>query len=467
MALDTRLPKWVTLGFSALMIVAIAMFAGGAGCPPDDDDDVADDDDATADDDTSGDDDVEPLSVTGQIYAIPVYYEQDDAGNWARGELEWTDIAAEGYNLGLFYAAMTATRQGMDNPFVIDVPSEIPPDPKTQGTAFSLVPEEGGLPLDLEEVHIMAAIDSYHDTILSSRDGMVFYPESISVDAGAVTDIELLVDVEFKWCDAWVIGFHGEGCGGGCGSGTVGISGQEVLHGTTHVDAVGDSVVAVYDEAGGGPWWVTKPGQMDGANQDDYLPWELSVCANYTVQVLGAWDWNNNALFEPTDDWGITVDGIGGDVIHEWETGVEDIGDMLIRMPESFGLPLWNPYVKISGVIQTDGSFEFADLADEDNMLVEARKASPGDLYTGDSLAEAIASGGLYNYDVITNANGQGTELQYEVWVKPYATTWLITSVEVGGNGDFLDNPEPDVDVVHVENENVVRNLTVTGAPGS
>ena len=463
---DTRIPNWVSLFLSCLLIFAFAMFTGGAGCPIDDDDVADDDDNDTADDDDDDDDVVEPLSVSGMIYAIPVHYEQDEAENWARQELEWSDVNAEGYNLGLFYAAMTASRQSMDNPFVIDVPSEVPADPKNEGTAFSLAPEADDLPADLAQVNIMAAVDSYYDTILSARDGMVFYPETIPVDGGPVTDLVIIVDVEYKWCDQWVVGFHGEGCGGGCGGGgTVGLAGQAVLHGTSHTTEVGDSIVAVYSEGGGGPWWVTKPGEMDGANQDDYLPWELSVCSNFTAQVLGAWDWNNNLLFEPMDDWGVTVDGIGGDVIHEWELGVEDVGDMLIRMPESFGLPLWNPYVKISGVVQTDGSFEFADLADEDNVLIEARKGSPADVYAGESIGEAIALGALYNYDIIENANQGGSELAYEVWVKPYSSAWLVSSVEVGGNGDFLDNPEPDESVVHVEGENVVRNLTITNAP--
>ena len=466
MARDSRITNWITLCFSSLLIIAFAVFTGGAGCPVDDDVDD-DDDDITGDDDTADDDDVvEPLSVTGMIYAIPVHYEQDEAENWARRELEWSDVNEDGYNLGLFYAAMTASRGSMDNPFVIDVPSDIPADPKNEGTAFSLVPEADDLPADLADVNIMAAVDSRHDTILSSRDGMVFYPETISVSGGPVTDLIIIVDVEYKWCDEWVVWFHGEACPVGCGSdGTVTLSGQEVLHGTPHTTAVGDAMVAVYSEGGGGPWWVTKPGEMDGANQDDYLPWELTACENYTAQVLGAWDWNNNMLFEPTDDWGITVDGIGGDVIHEWDLGVEDIGDMLIRMPESFGLPLWNPYVKISGVVQTDGSFEFADLADEDDVLIEARKGSPADLYAGESIGEAIAIGALYNYDIIENANAGGTELAYEVWVKPYSSAWLISSIEVGGNGNFLDNPEPDESVVHVEGENVVRNLTITNSP--
>ncbi len=246
---DTRIPSWVSVILSSLLIVAFAMFTGGAGCPVDDDD-AADDDDNDTDDDDD-DDVVEPLSVTGKIFATPVYYEQDEAGNWARQELEWSDVNAEGYNLGLFYAAMTASRQSMDNPFVIDVPSEIPADPKNEGTAFSLAPEADDLPADLAQVNIMAAVDSRHDTILSSRDGMVFYPETIPVDGGPVTDLVIIVDVEYKWCDQWVVGFHEEGCGGGCGGGgTVNLSGQEVLHGTSHTTAVGDSVVAVYSEGG-------------------------------------------------------------------------------------------------------------------------------------------------------------------------------------------------------------------------
>ena len=29
--------------------------------------------------------------------------------------------------------------------------------------------------------------------------------------------------------------------------------------------------------------------------------------------MTGCWDWNNNGLFEPGDEWGATVDAIGRD----------------------------------------------------------------------------------------------------------------------------------------------------------
>ena len=456
-----RIPSWISVILSALLILSFALFTGGAGCPPDDDDDDAtgDDDDVTGDDDTGDDDAIEPFAVSGNIYAIPVYYEPDEFGNWQRHELEWTDVNAEGYNLGLFYAAITPSREGMDNPFVVDVPGEVPVDPKNEGTAFSLIPEADDLPPDLENVHVMAAVDSYNDSVLSGRDGMVFYPEPISVNEGPVT-VNLMVDVEFKWCDAWVVGYHGEGCGGGCGDlGTVGISGQAVLHGTTHIDATGDSIVAVYDENGGGPWWINKPGQMDGANQDDYLPWDLTVCGNMTVMALGAWDWNNNLLFEPSDDWGITVDGIGGDVIHEWELGDADVSDMLIRMPESFGLPLWNPYVKVSGLVGTDGTFEFSDLPEGSRLAVLGGKIES--LPMG-PVGDLLEQGLLWGFQDVHNVEDVGDAAQFEIWVKPYNTVYLTVGIDTDGdelpNSDYFAEPT----AVYLENENVTRNITMT-----
>ena len=454
-----------------LGVLTFAVFTTGAGCPIDDDDDATGDDDTadddTADDDTSGDDDVvEPFSVTGTLYAVPVFYEQDETGTWARHELEWTDVNEDGYNLGLFYTALTQSQQNMNNPFVIDVPTAVPADPKNEGTPFTLVPEADGLPLDLEQAYVMAAADSYHDTILSSRDAMVFYPEPLSVLDGPVEDITLVMDLEFKWCDAWVVGYHGEGCGGGCGnSGTIELSGQTVLHGTTHTTEVGASMIAIYSEGGGGPWWVTKPGDMDGANQDDYLPWELTTCGNFTAQILGAWDWNNNLLFEPTDDWGITVDGVGGDVIHEWELEGENVGDLLVRMPESFGIPLRNPYVRITGVVNTDGSFAFADLPDEASLGVLASKDPEfgGEGAGGPpTLPELIAQGVLWSYDQTPNVNQAGDEIPFELWVKPYSTAYLRAGIDLDDDGHVDPEYVSTVIAIHIENTEVNTVLTMS-----
>jgi len=71
---DTRIPSWVSVILSSLLIVAFAMFTGGASCPVDDDtagddDTMGEDDD---DDDDGADDDDDVVDCQCRLGAAPM-----------------------------------------------------------------------------------------------------------------------------------------------------------------------------------------------------------------------------------------------------------------------------------------------------------------------------------------------------------------------------------------------------------
>ena len=173
--------------------------------------------------------------------------------------------------------------------------------------------------------------------------------------------------------------------------------------------------------------------------------------------MRGAWDWNNNGLFEPGDEWGATVDPLG-DEINPWAFGDADISGMDVQVPLDVGVPLPAPYVSISGVISTDGTFEFADLDPGDGLFVGANKD-----YNAPQLepADLLAQGYLWGFDQINGAAGMGDAIPFEVWVPRYTTTFL----KVGIYPTVLPDPtlyETVPTAVHVMGGDVVHNIQMT-----
>ena len=470
-----RLPSWLTLLLSTVLILAFSVFTGGAGCPPDDDDDndatgdddtADDDDDDTADDDdndTGDDDAVEPFSLEGDVYLIPTYYEQDENEIWVRMELEWTEVNAAGYPYGKIYVGITENFEEAGNPLLHYTAPTVPADPKNDPTHYLFDPATW--PLD--EVYVMAIADTWYDTIISPWDNMNFHTDAVDTTGEAVLDADIFIDVEHVWNGyGWVIGHHGYGGGGGGGGGTpcpecywdIDISGDVFLKDSAHVASTGNSLVAVYNNSNEGPYWFTFSGMLDGGAQETRVPWEMNVGAPFTAQIRGAWDWNNNGLFEPGDDWGATVDDLG-DQINPWAFSDADISDMDVQVPlDGTNLLLPEPYVTVSGVVMTDGTFEFADLSMDNGLFVGANKnfitpeLDPEDL---------LAQGYLWGYDQIMNIAGAGDSIPYEIWVPRYTTVFLKAGIYP------TDLPDPTLyetvpSAVHVMDQDMVRNIEMT-----
>jgi hypothetical protein len=448
---------------------------GGFGNDDDDflgdDDDVADDDDV-GDDDVGDDDDVvagTPLEISGDVFLTAVYYTEALDGSWQRNVLEWTEINADGYPYGSIFVALTPDEDDSRTIFLSEVIQDVPANPAVEGSEYILEAEEW----PAEELAVMAVADIHHDGVISAWDTLGYHMDMLAETDEALEDIDVFLDIEFISTGGgggggggggWVPGHHGGGGGGGDHI-PVTLSGTVGLQDSTHIDATGASLVATFDSNMGGPYWMTLPGEFDGADQGVFEDWTFTVYSDYTLNVLGAWDWNNNGLFEPSDDWGATVDAYG-DQINPWTIGEENIEGMTVQIPDDTApVPAARSYVTISGSVTTDGSFTFGDL-DPGLSLVIAAEFSPPPWPIDGSLATALGNGSIWGYAYFEPANAQGETIPYSLSVPPYTAVYLVAAFTTSPH----DVPLPDFGIdtpnhaqyVHVTTSDVIANLEMT-----
>ncbi len=433
---------------------------GGVGFG--DDDDVADDDDDDDDDDAQ-----EPFKIAGMVYVVPIYRAYDENDIWVRYELEWTDVHPGGYPYGLVYVGATPGFDNTQENLVGDVPPALPADPKNTGTPYLLEMN----PWPLPEVAVMGVADTYTDGIISPMDAMAFHPDPIDTTGSPVKDADIYIDVEFHMDDGvWVPGGGGGGGGGwggepGCPG--VDLSGHIFLHDSLYTTRDARSLVAIYDENLIGPWWTTLPGSLDGKAQDTMLEWDLTIPCDYTAYIYGAWDHNDNMLFEPTDEWGVTVTGLDGSEINPWY--VTDVGfdGLLVQVPFALA-PTPRPYIMINGVITTDGTFEFADLPAGSVLYVLASR------YYLPSLHEFpihVLQGEdkIWTQDLVIDVHLQGDSIPYQVWAPSDSSMILHAAIDTDGDGYVesmyvIDGPEGAFPT-NVGDTMMTVNLVMTTSP--
>lgn len=91
------------------------------------------------------------------------------------------------------------------------------------------------------------------------------------------------------------------------------------------------------------------------------------------------------------------------------------------------------PYVKVSGVITTDGSFAFGDLTAASELYVMAAKHYLPDI---DSYPVYILSGEdkIYSEDGEPDVHDAGHEVPYELWVPTYTPVVLYALIDSDGD---------------------------------
>ena len=124
-------------------------------------------------------------------------------------------------------------------------------------------------------------------------------------------------------------------------------------------------------------------------------------------------------------------------------------------------IPMPAGYVKISGVVTTDGSFEFADLDPSNGLFVGANKS-----YNVPALEplELLQQGYLWGFAQINSVAAMGDAIPYSLWVPPYTTSFL----KVGIFPTDLPNPtdyETTPVAVHVTTQDVIRNVEMSYQP--
>ncbi len=518
-----RAPWFVVL----LALVAFGLVGQDNTCECDpegfglDDDDTAGDDDVViGDDDAEGDDDVEgddddvipdpPLSISGQVFITAVYYELVD-GVWQRNYLPWTEVNPDGYPYGSIFVALTPDDTDTRNVFHSDVIHDVPANPAGEGSDYSIQAPVW----PAESVAVMAVADSYYDGVISAWDTTGFHLEQLEETLEPLDGKHVYLDIEHVWSEGggggggggggWIPGHHGGGGGGGGGGGDddddnggsgdddddnggggdddddggngwpgggpgdpnypVTLSGTVGLVDSTYVTDTGASLVATFDHEMGGPYWSVRPGELDGANQNTFLPWEVEVYGYSTLNILGAWDWNQNLLFEPSDEWGATVND-DGQQVNPWTLGEESIEGMTVVIPEgSVAIPAAPGYISISGTVTTDGSFTFGGL-DTDLDLVVTAEFSPPPWPIDGSLQTALSNGSIWGYTYFTSVHTEGEVIPYTISVPAYTGVYVVAAI----CESTFAIPEPDYGIdtpnhaeyVYITDVDAQQNLVMT-----
>jgi hypothetical protein len=455
-------------------LLCLALGLGGPGCLPgdDDDDDVADDDaadDDVADDDVADDDDTapDPFRVSGEVFVVPVYYQLDEDDIWVRHELEWTDIDPAGYPYGLLYVGVTSSFEDTAGTFLHHVPSSMPVDPKSEGSPYQFAPLEWAV----DEAFVLAIADTYHDGVISAWDCMAYYKGALDTAGEQVEEADIIVDMEFvSHLGQWVPGCHMCSGGGWVGD-PVDISGNVYLDQPAHPEGSGDALVAVY-RGSNGPYWSTVPGRLDGGAQLVPQEWAMTVYNDFDAAIYGAWDWNDNGLFEPGDEWGTVLTEVDGETINPMTIGDDPIEGILVEIPVAGAGPgvMPRPYLRVSGEITHDHTFSFADLGPNAVMYVLGGKHYLPNLGE-EEIYILLGEEKVWSYHTIHNPDQylEPPTIPYQLWIPAYQTSVMYVVIDLDGD-DIAEleyridenNGAVPVDVTYAD---VELDLTVTLVP--
>jgi len=259
--------------------------------------------------------------------------------------------------------------------------------------------------------------------------------------------------------------------GGGWVGDPVDISGDVYLEQPAFPEGSGDALVAVY-RGSWGPYWTTVPGRLDGGTQLVPLDWSMTVYDNFDAAIYGAWDHNDNGLFEPGDEWGTVLTEVDGDVINPFTIGNDPVEDILVEIPVPGAGPgvMPKPYVRVSGEITHDHTFGFGDLGPNSVMYVLGGKHYLPNL-DEEEVFILLGEEKVFSYQVIHNPD-QYTDppsIHYQLWIPAYQTTVLYVVIDL--DGDDMAELEYEIDEndgavpIDVTYADVEKDLVLTLVP--
>jgi hypothetical protein len=208
-------------------------------------------------------------------------------------------------------------------------------------------------------VWVYASVDSWSDAVVGSHDPRGVYPIEVPIaDGDAITGIDISIlatHLVATSCEDQLT-----------------ISGDTEI--TVHYDGGRVATMAV-DMNGHGPYWGisgTPTANATGAS----AAYELAGCQQYgEMQVLGAWDSNEDGMFAPDDVWGVYASG-GVDANPITLGGVDLTGiDVEIPFGDGPGVSVV-PFVHLEGSVTMEGGV-FDDLPAGTTVYVAALKYRP------------------------------------------------------------------------------------------
>ncbi|NOY26481.1 MAG: hypothetical protein GXP62_11465, partial [Oligoflexia bacterium] len=154
------------------------------------------------------------------------------------------------------------------------------------------------------------------------------------------------------------------------------------------------------------------------------------------MDLLGAWDQNENGLIDPLDSWGayITKPDVDGNPLYI--SG--DLTDLEVQIPLGDGSSDLNvvPFVSLNGNVTYLGGESFDKLAQDSVVYVVALMYRP----EGDIAVETLSEG-AYDSDTWTAVDYDGTSsLPFTLWVPADTIVYLWAYVDEGPKPDGVVN---------------------------
>jgi hypothetical protein len=433
-----------------MSLFTLFLVACGGGCGHDDDD--------HHDSDGLGTDDSELTDDSGATDDSGIYTSAcDEPGEFSVPITGKVQVALYGLDIdGELESVSFEDRYGGDFPFggiwvsayveeedgsLSWLDEEVVREPSVDGDdyALDLTSETCG------KVHVYAVLDLNGDRVLGPDEPSGIHPEALKLKPGkshSDADVEIVVGPVAN--DGSVGGWSpgdgtGSGNSGGSGPGYVTVSG---LVDVVQAYTAGDVAAMVFGTDGSGPhlWDIIPSADLNdygAAGADGAYAMGLAENSG-SVQLFGAWDADDNWLFDYSDPWGeyaSALDVSGNPV----SVGASDLPDHDIQVPLGGGDPPFSivPFVTLSGDLGVvDGDFD--DLDAGSTVYVAALKYRPT---TDVTVAQVTAD--AYDLQSWSQAELSGSSSQpYELSVPQGTILYVWAYVDADSDGTLNEEGE-------------------------
>lgn len=273
---------------------------------------------------------------------------------------------------------------------------------------------------DVASVHVYAAVDWYVDGVIGTYEPVGRYIDAVEVsDGSTVGDLDITV----------LVPYTGGGGGGGGGGGEIC---ETTMGGDLTVDGYtsGAAAALVYDLDNQGPYYtgVVTPGE-------EPVPWMIGACTGGSDGILlGAWDSNNNGLFDPADTWGTYVaDGADGNPI---VYGLDTLTGYDIEIPYGIDTPRIVADVPVTGLITVLGDLATSPPSEAVTYVVASRTRPGADFDLNDKSNWWDRS----TFDATKMAEGS---FDYRLSVPANTVAYLWAFIDLDGDGIVNEVGEP------------------------
>jgi len=377
---------------------------------------------------TDTDGGVTDSSISGNISGtVSVQFYTTSEIDGERVNIAWEDtVFGDSFPFG---AIMVSATQDDDSGGLYYRGTDTISSPNTAGDAYSIsarLPEDGN-------VRLYATLDYVGDGIISTSEPFGTYPDEVDVQDGSTADDkDIVILMDYDAALAWWLGGGGGGGGGSCDN-PIYLSGSATI---TSGWTSGDVAVLLYDQGGNGPYYYDRatPTEIAGGAE---APFSIGFCGELgEMDMLGAWDQNQNGLIDPADTWGayITKPDVDGNPLNI--TG--DMADLEVQIPLGDGRSGLNivPFVSLNGNVTYLGGESFDKLSDDSVVYLVALMYRP----EGDIAVETLASD-AYDSDSWTSSDYAGvSSLPFTLWVPADTIVYLWAYVDEGPKPDGYVN---------------------------